>query len=77
MKFLIDLAPILAGAVAVIIIISILLQRSGSGVGSGLGNDSYGTINYTRRGFEKFLFYLTIILSIIFLALVLIPTILK
>lgn len=51
---------------SILLIITILLQKSESGLGSafGSGNDGGGTY-HTRRGFEKFLFRLTIILAIL------------
>lgn len=42
----------------------ILIQRRGSGLGGAFGQDtmSYGT----KRGLEKILFYVTIIVSVLF-----------
>lgn len=53
--------------VAVLLIISILLQSSGSGLGGVFGGA--GAIYSTKRGVEKILFYSTIVLSILFFAL--------
>jgi len=61
---------ILAGVqifISVIIILSVLLQQRGSGLGSlfgGPGAGSGGEFYRTRRGFEKFLFYLTIVMAV-------------
>lgn len=51
---------------SIILVISILLQKSDAGLGGafGSGNDG-GTTYHTRRGFEKFLFRLTIVLGIL------------
>ncbi len=51
---------------SIILVISILLQKSDAGLGGafGSGNDG-GTTYHTRRGFEKVLFRLTIILGIL------------
>ncbi len=49
-----------------ILVVSILLQQSGAGVGGALGGGDGGTFHHTRRGFEKFLFYLSIICAILF-----------
>ena len=55
--------------VSALLIITILLQQTGAGLGGALGGGD-GASNYrTRRGFEKFLFYLTIIIAIIFAGL--------
>lgn len=50
---------------AIILIILIVLQQRGAGLGSTFGGDFgfYGT----RRGAEKMLFMLTIIISVLFL----------
>jgi protein translocase SecG subunit len=52
--------------VAVILVLAILLQQSGAGVGGALGGADSGSFHQTRRGFEKFLFYLSIICAILF-----------
>ena len=51
-------------AISVLLMGVVLLQQRGAGAGSafGSGSTSYGT----RRGSEKFLFYMTIVLSILF-----------
>lgn len=63
MKFL-TLSQII---VSVALIISILLQNRGSGLSSAFGGDFGGY--YTKRGMEKFLFYLSIILGACFIGL--------
>jgi preprotein translocase subunit SecG len=60
--------PWIQGTVAVILILAILLQRSGSGLGGAFGGGD-GVIYHTKRGFEKFLFQLTIVLAVLFAAL--------
>ncbi len=53
--------------VSVLLIILILLQQRGSGLGAAFGGG--GDVYLTKRGAEKTIFILTIILSVIFLAL--------
>lgn len=53
--------------VAVLLTISILLQNRGAGLSGTFGGDFGGY--YSKRGFEKFLVYFSIILSAIFLIL--------
>ena len=53
--------------VAVLLSVSILLQNRGSGLGSAFGSDFGGY--YTKRGFERFLVYGTVALSVVFFAL--------
>ena len=52
---------------ALLITVSILLQNRGSGLGSAFGSDFGGY--YTKRGFERFLVYATVVLAVIFFAI--------
>ena len=51
--------------VAVLLIVSILLQQRGTGLGAAFGGE--GNIYRTKRGIEKSLFTFTIILAVLFL----------
>ena len=51
---------------SVILVSAILLQQSAAGLGGALGGNDAGSFHHTRRGFEKFLFYLSIVCSILF-----------
>lgn len=51
---------------AILLIIGILLQSKGSGLGAAFGDTN--AIQHTRRGAEKFLYQASIVLAIIFLA---------
>ena len=51
---------------AVLLIIIILLQQKGTGLGSSFGGDL--AFYRTKRGAEKMLFYITIVLCILFIA---------
>ena len=53
--------------VAVLLMITILLQQRGSGLGSAFGGG--GEIHMAKRGAEKFLFNSSIALAVIFLLL--------
>ncbi len=55
---------------AILLIIAILVQNKGTGLGAAFGGE--GNIYRAKRGMEKNLFILTIILSIIFLGTALI-----
>lgn len=61
---------ILQVVVAVLLIILILLQERSSGL-SGIFGGSESSAYQTRRGLEKIIFYSTIILTVIFIALAL------
>ncbi|NMC51562.1 preprotein translocase subunit SecG [Candidatus Kuenenbacteria bacterium] len=53
--------------VATLLIITILLQNRGSGLGAAFGGE--GNIYMAKRGAEKFVFWATIVLAFIFLGL--------
>ena len=55
--------------IAVSIIVAILLQPRGMGLGSAFGGE--GSLYYTRRGLEKTLFIITIFLIALFIGLAL------
>lgn len=53
--------------VAVLLMVSILLQNRGAGLGSAFGGDFGGY--YTKRGLEKFLLYSTWVCALVFFVL--------
>lgn len=59
----------------VLLTILVLLQAKGSGLGSAFGGE-FGFYR-TKRGFEKLLFYLTILISALFLIFSLIGLLLR
>ena len=65
MATLANILPYAEIVLAIILITAIMLQRSGAELGGawGGGGDSF---HYPRRGFEKFLFNLTIVCGILF-----------
>lgn len=64
MEYIFDIAQIICG---ILLIISILLQSKGAGLGAAFGGSE--TIASTKRGAEKGVFVISIILSIIFIGL--------
>ncbi|MFA6397698.1 MAG: preprotein translocase subunit SecG [Candidatus Paceibacterota bacterium] len=50
---------------SIILIIVVLLQQSDAGLGGAFGGGSETTY-HTKRGFEKVLFYTTIVVGILF-----------
>jgi len=52
-------------ALSVFLIITILMQQRGAGLGGVFGGQDMGSYS-TKRGIEKILFYTTIILAILF-----------
>ncbi len=65
MNLLAQVLPYLQIVLSVIIVTAVLLQRSGASVGGALGGGS-DSFHSTRRGFEKFLFVLTIVCAVLF-----------
>jgi len=57
--------------ISVLLILSVILQSKGAGLG-GLSGADTGSVYTARRGVERTLFRLTIILSVIFFAVVLV-----
>lgn len=58
---------VLQGVVAVLLLLSILVQNRGSGLGSAFGSDFGGY--YTKRGLEKFFLYATVVFAVVFFVL--------
>jgi preprotein translocase subunit SecG len=52
------------------LILSVILQSKGAGLGSGLTGADTGGVFTARRGIERVLFWITIGLSVIFFILV-------
>lgn len=65
MKTLVQALPYIQIIISILLILCILVQQSEAGMGA-IGGGSDSTVHRTRRGFEKFVFYLTIILAILF-----------
>ncbi|MBI2476716.1 preprotein translocase subunit SecG [Candidatus Uhrbacteria bacterium] len=61
MELAFDIAQIVLG---VLLMLAVLLQQRGAGLGAGFGGDS--AVFTTKRGAEKLLFHTTIILAVIF-----------
>lgn len=62
---------------SVTLIAAILLQQSAAGMGGALGGGDNSSFHHTRRGFEKFLFYLSIVCGILFALFALLSIIIK
>ncbi|MFC1622443.1 preprotein translocase subunit SecG [Patescibacteria group bacterium] len=61
--------------ITILMVISILLQNRGSGLGSAFGGE--GNVYMTKRGAEKSIFIATIILAILFIGLGVLRIIIK
>jgi preprotein translocase subunit SecG len=71
-KFYLDIALIIT---SIALILSVILQSKGAGLGGLTGGDS-GGIFTARRGIEKILFRVTIVLSVVFFSLAIAATML-
>lgn len=77
MSLVAEFLPYIEIILSVVLVTAILLQQSSAGVGGALGGDSGGSLHHTRRGFERLLFYVTIICAILFAVLALISIVVK
>ncbi len=66
MAFLQHILPFVQIMLSALMIVAILLQRTGAALGGAFGADNFSSGFHTRRGLEKTLFYATIILGILF-----------
>ena len=72
MELLKHALPWIEIVLSIVLIALILLQRSGAELGGALGGgDGSGGTVYTRRGAEKVVFYLTILVAVLFLSVAL------
>jgi protein translocase SecG subunit len=62
---------------SVILVTAVLLQQTAAGLGGALGGDDNMSFHHTRRGFEKFLFYLSIVCAVLFALFALLSIIIK
>jgi preprotein translocase subunit SecG len=69
-EFYLDIALIIT---SIALIISVILQSKGAGLGGLAGGDSGGVFT-ARRGIEKVLFRVTVGLSVIFFILAIVAT---
>lgn len=66
MESLIGILPYIQIALSIMLIVTILLQQTGSGLGGAFGADNFSSGFHTRRGLERTLFYTTIVLGVLF-----------
>src|SRR3989344_3723072 len=66
MVFLQGILPIVQIVLSALLIVAVVLQRTGASLGGAFGADNFSSGFHTRRGLEKVLFRATIVLSILF-----------
>lgn len=77
MNLVAEILPYAQIILAVVLVTAILLQQSSAGLGGALGGSDGGSFHHTRRGFEKFLFYLSFVCGILFALFALLSIIIK
>ncbi len=67
MKTIVSILPYIQIVLAVILVTAILLQRTGAQIGGAFGgSDNFSSAFHTRRGFERTLFIITIVIALLF-----------
>ncbi|PID83464.1 preprotein translocase subunit SecG [Candidatus Campbellbacteria bacterium] len=66
MEFITKILPTVQIVISVLLIISVLLQQTGAGLGAGFGGADSSNHISTRRGFEKTMLKFTTFLAILF-----------
>ncbi len=66
MVWLQQMLPFVQIGLSILLIVTILLQRTGASLGGAFGADNFSSGFHTRRGLEKTLFHTTIVLGILF-----------
>lgn len=65
MTIIAKLLPYIQIILSIILVVAILLQQSDAGLGGVLGGGDGGGLYHTRRGFEKFIFVVTIVVAVL------------
>lgn len=68
MTIIANILPYIQIILSIILIAGVLFQQTSAGAGGAFGGGDGAGFYSTRRGFEKFIFILTIVVSIIFVA---------
>ena len=67
MKTIQAILPYIQIVLTVLLVTAILLQRTGAQIGGAFGgSDNFSSAYHTRRGFEKTLFIITVVIAILF-----------
>lgn len=68
MEIVRTILPYVQIILSIVLVATILLQQRGSSIGGAFGGDNFSATFHKRRGAELFLYKLTIILAILFVA---------
>lgn len=76
MQTLSGILPYVQVGLSVLLIVVVLLQQSAAGLGGAFG-DNFASGFHTRRGFEKTLFNISIVIAILFVASALVALVIR
>ena len=66
METIATILPYVQITLSLLLIGGVLLQQTGSSLGGAFGGDNFSAGIHTRRGAEKILFQLTIVIAVLF-----------
>lgn len=58
--------PYVQIVLSVLLVVAVMLQQTGSGLGGAFGGDNFSAGFHTRRGAEKILFNTTVVIAVLF-----------
>ena len=61
-----EILPWVQIILSVLLVGSVIMQRTGASLGGAFGGDNFSSGFHTRRGLERTLFYATIVLGVLF-----------
>lgn len=72
-----NIIPYVQIGLSILLVVLVLVQRSDADVGGSFGGDGSGGTRFVRRGLEKTVFNLTIVIGILFVATALISIVVR
>ncbi len=69
--------PYIQIALSILLVLAIILQQTGAGLGGAFGGSDSSSGFHTRRGLEKVLFNVTIVLAVLFASSALLALIIR
>jgi preprotein translocase subunit SecG len=63
---IVGVLPYIQIILSVLLVVFVLLQQTGAGLGGAFGGDNFSAGYHTRRGTEKYLFYATMVVAVLF-----------
>ena len=69
--------PYIQIVLAIVLMVCVLLQQTGASLGGAFGGDNFTAGYHTRRGSEKYLFWASIIVGILFAGTALLALLIK